>query len=123
MLGTTPLGCAKRSARRFPAAFAWDRLSWLNICLIVVARKLIQESTESGFYRCDFGPQVRFLLDKLHNFVLAECGCLIVSGTSEQGDHRFCEPIAVATLVYGRQQHGHKPVSYTHLTLPTKRIV
>src|ERR1017187_2480697 len=108
MLGTTPLGCAKRSAQRFPAAFAWERLPWLNICLIVVARKLIQEFVESGFNRCDLSPQVRFPLDELHNLVLAECGCLIVSGTSEQCDPRFCEPIAVATLVYGRQQHGHE---------------
>ena len=80
----------------------------LSIYWIVVVRKLIQESTESGFYRCDFGPQVRFPLDKLHDFVLAECGCLIVSGTSEQCDHRSGEPMAVATLVYGRQQHGHE---------------
>src|ERR1035438_9068036 len=81
---------------------------WLDICLIGVARKLIQESTESFFNRCDLGPQVRFPFDKLHNLVLAKCGCLIVGGTSEQCDHRFCAPIAIATLVYGRQQHGHK---------------
>src|ERR1035437_3059126 len=81
---------------------------WLSIHLIVVARKLIQESTEFGFNRRDLGPQVRFPLDKLHDLVLAECGCLIVSGTSEQCDHRSCEPMAVATLVYGRQQHGHE---------------
>src|SRR5260370_27600950 len=80
----------------------------LSIYWIVVTRKLIQESTESGFNRCDLGPQVRFPLDKFHNFVLAEFGCLIVSGMSTQCDHRSCEPIAVATLVYGRHQHGHK---------------
>jgi proline iminopeptidase len=80
----------------------------LRLSIRIVARKLIQESTKFGFNRCDLGPQVRIALDKLHDSVLAECGCLIVSGTSEQCDHRFCEPIAVATLVYGRQQHGHE---------------
>src|ERR1035438_101130 len=79
-----------------------------GLARVVVARKLIQECAESGFNRCDLGPQVWFPLDKLHDFVLAECGYPIVSGTSEQSDHRSCEPIAVATLVDGRQQHGHK---------------
>ena len=62
--------------------------------------------------------------DVWHDYLEAMAGCdgdLLLS--AEQFAPRLTQRKTIRKLRSLAQQHGYEPVSYTHLTLPTKRIV
>ena len=53
----------------------------------------------------------------------AEAGDALKRAGVDQGDFDFLTDAPYPEGAFGERPERHRPVSYTHLTLPTKRIV
>ena len=69
----------------------------------------------TDFY--NLGWAIHKITDPNHNFVEYIYDTNHFSGAYKFGDTRL------SSIIYGHEENGNKPVSYTHLTLPTNSRV